>query len=250
VLCGQGAESQRLWRRGFAMTESNPVSLDMVLFDSSPSPDKKRTSSGSARPRGANDTADASDEEDAINPEPMALHKAFETPPRSRRAVVQDFTPEGKIRPRESEEEGTRRSSEIRRALAPLAASPASTVPGELPVTASSDPYLTESMCQSAPSASLDIVNIPVEQFGDQAMYKLADLPPEAGHMLALMALVEKEPRASLWNPVLTPVLRVAGYQSLYDQSHMEQNKEKVRKWIERQDIPERSQCEGGNSQH
>jgi len=51
---------------------------------------------------------DASDDEDVINPEPMALQTAFETPPRSRRAiVVQDFTPEGKIRPRESQALGT-----------------------------------------------------------------------------------------------------------------------------------------------
>ena len=108
--CSVG-EAQRLWRKG-AMTESNPVSLDMVLFHSSPSPDKKETSSGSACRRQSREVPmtqlDASDDEDVINPEPMALQTAFETPPRSRRAiVVQDFTPEGKIRPRESQALGT-----------------------------------------------------------------------------------------------------------------------------------------------
>ena len=66
------------------------------------------------------------------------------------------------------------------------------------------------------------MANIPVEQFGDMAMYKLVDLPAEASHVLALtyqLALVEAETRGTLWNPVPSPIARqiVAGCQSLYD---------------------------------
>ncbi|CAE7512548.1 MRL1 [Symbiodinium sp. CCMP2592] len=236
--------------------ETNPVSLDMPMFGDAAWEERHSSSAAGsssaclvAAPAVAATQIDAtqmdmdSSQETMLDPEPPALRGAvFETPPRSRHLSLEELrTPEKKVRLRETPESAEAKSSEIRSALAALAASP------EAASVASTDPYLHAD--PSKASVDRQTAEIPLEQFENRAIHALAELPDEAGHFLALvyqLGLCETEQKGVLLTKAtLASAVDhiVVGYKNRFDRARMDANTVRLNNWVRSQMIPERAQC-------